>query len=141
MEQSSQPAQLPPYSSLQESEKRQLIQKILELIVQWRPVPEPLLKPLPVELLRRLELAVRKIRESGLAGGPEGAPMRLKILRAALELRGQDASPVAKGPSENQVLNSQPASVRRQVKAQEGLNLRQAQAREALLLEEAMRTR
>ena len=138
---SQQPRPLPPYSSLQESEKKELIQKILELIVAWRPIPESLLKPLPVELLRRLEFAVRKIRESGTAGGPEGAPLRLRILRAALELRGQDASPVAKGPSENQVLNSQPSSFRNQVKAQEGLNLRQSQAMEALLLEEALRKR
>ena len=116
-----------------------LIQKILELIVEWRPIPEALLKPLPVDLLRRLEFAVRKIRESGTAGGPEGAPLRLRILRAALELRGQDASPVAKDPSENQVLNSQPRSFSSRVKAQEGMDLRRAQAQEALLLEEALR--
>ena len=67
--------------------------------------------------------------------------LRLKILRAALELRGQDASPTAKGPSENQVLGQQPLSVQRQVRAQEGLNLRQSQSQEALLLEEALRRR
>ena len=97
--------------------------------------------PLPTELLKRLEFAVRKIRESGTAGGPESAPLRLKILRAALELRGQDASPVAKGPSENQVLNQQPRSVRTQVKAQESLDLKRMQAQEAMLLEEALRRR
>ena len=47
-----QSGQVPPYSQLQQSEKEQLIRKILELIVAWRPIPESLLKPLPVELLR-----------------------------------------------------------------------------------------
>ena len=136
-----QSGQIPPYSQLQQSEKEQLIRKILELIVQWRPIPEKLLQPLPTELLKRLEFAVRKIRESGTAGGPESAPLRLKILRAALELRGQDASPVAKGPSENQFLNQQPRSVRTQVKAQESLDLKRMQAQEAMLLEEALRRR
>ena len=140
-EEPTQPGQVPPFSQLQKSEKERLIQKILELIVQWRPIPEKLLQPLPTELLKRLEFAVRKIRESGTAGGPESAPLRLKILRAALELRGQDASPVAKGPSENQVLNQQPRSVRTQVKAQESLDLKRMQAQEAMLLEEALRRR
>ena len=133
--------QIPHYELLDEKEKKFLIQKILEYIVQWRPIPPQLLQPLPVELLKRLEFAVRKIRESGTAGGPESAPLRLKILRAALELRGQDASPVAKSPSENEVLNQQPKSVRDSVRANEALNLRRMQSQEALLLEEALRKR
>lgn len=136
-----QSGQIPPYEMLDESEKKFLIQKILEYIVEWRPIPPQMLKPLPIELLKRLEFAVRKIRESGTAGGPESAPLRLRILRAALELRGQNASPVAKNPSENEVLNSQPRQVREQVKANEALNLRQMQSQEALLLEEALRRR
>lgn len=76
-----------------------------------------------------------------MAGGPEGAPMRLKILRAALELKGQDASPHPKGMSENEVLQMQPMAVQRQVKAQEGMDIRKAQAQEAVLLEEALRKR
>ena len=133
--------QIPHWDMLEDREKKFLIQKILEMIVKWEPIPPQVLEPLPVDLLKRLEFAVRKIRESGTAGGPESAPLRLKILRAALELRGQDASPVAKGPSENQVLNSQPRQVREQVKANEALNLRQMQSQEALLLEEALRKR
>lgn len=130
---------VPPYPVLNPQEKDELVKRILELVVRWEPIPRTLLEPMPVEFLRRLEFAIRKIREAGLAGGPEGAPLRLKILRAALELRGQDASPTAKGPSENQVLGQQPLSVQRQVRAQEGLNLRQSQSQEALLLEEALR--
>ena len=133
--------QVPHWDMLDSGEKKFLIQKILEMIVKWEPIPPQILEPLPVDLLKRLEFAVRKIRESGTAGGPESAPLRLKILRAALELRGQDASPVAKGPSENQVLNSQPRQVRDQVKANEALNLRQMQSQEALLLEKALRRR
>ncbi len=136
-----QAGQIPPYEMLDESEKKFLIQKILEYIVEWRPIPPQMLQPLPIELLKRLEFAVRKIRESGTAGGPESAPLRLRILRAALELRGQNASPVAKNPSENEILNSQPRQVREQVKANEALNLRQMQSQEALLLEEALRKR
>ena len=133
--------QVPHWDMLDDGEKKFLIQKILEMIVKWEPIPPQILEPLPVDLLKRLEFAVRKIRESGTAGGPESAPLRLKILRAALELRGQDASSVAKGPSENQVLNSQPRQVREQVKANEALNLRQMQSQEALLLEKALRKR
>lgn len=132
---------VPPYEVLNPQEKDELISEILRLIVKWEPIPRTLLEPLPTSILRRLELAIRHIREAGLAGGPEGAPLRLKILRAALELHGQDASPSTKGPSENQVLGQQPLSVQTQVRAQEGLNLRRSQAQEALLLEEALRRR
>ena len=132
---------VPPYEVLNPQEKDELIREILRLIVKWEPIPRALLEPLPTSILRRLELAIRHIREAGLAGGPEGAPLRLKILRAALELSGQDSSPTARGPSENQVLGQQPLSVQRQVRAQEGLNLRQSQAQETLLLEEALRRR
>lgn len=133
--------QIPHWDMLEDREKKFLIQKILEMIVKWEPIPPQVLEPLPVDLLKRLEFAVRKIRESGTAGGPESAPLRLRILRAALEMKGVDASPVAKSPSENQVLNSQPRQVREQVKANEALNLRQMQSQEALLIEEALRRR
>ena len=133
--------QVPHWDMLDDGEKKFLIQKILEMVVKWQPIPPQILEPLPVDLLKRLEFTVRKIREAGAAGGPESAPLRLRILRAALELRGTDASPVAKSPSENQVLNSQPRQVREQVKANEALNLRQMQSQEALLIEEALRRR
>ena len=132
---------MPPYDMMDKAEREELLLRVMELIVKWQPLPRALLEPLPTSILRRLELAIRHIREAGMAGGPEGAPMRLKILRAALELRGQDASPQPKGMSENDVLRQQPLSVQRQVKAQEGMDIKKAQVQEAVLLEEALRKR
>ena len=132
---------LPPYDLMDKAEREELLLRVMELIVKWQPLPRALLEPLPTSILRRLELAIRHIREAGMAGGPEGAPMRLKILRAALELKGVDASPQPKGMSENAVLRQQPLSVQRQVKSQEGMDIRRAQAQEAVLLEEALRKR
>lgn len=132
---------LPPYDMMDKAEREELLLRVMELIVKWQPLPRALLEPLPTSILRRLELAIRHIREAGMAGGPEGAPMRLKILRAALEMKGVDASPQPKGMSENEVLRQQPLSVQRQVKAQEGLDIRRAQTQEAVLLEEALRKR
>ena len=132
---------VPPYAVLDPQEKDELVKRILELVVRWEPIPRALLEPMPVEFLRRLEFAIRKIREAGLAGGPEGAPLRLKILRASLELQGTDSSPVAKGPSENEVLGMQPKSVQTQIRSQEGMDIRRSQAQEALLLEAALRRR
>ena len=132
---------LPPYDLMDKAEREELLLRVMELIVKWQPLPRALLEPLPTSILRRLELAIRHIREAGMAGGPEGAPMRLKILRAALEMKGVDASPQPKGMSENEVLRQQPLSVQRQVKAQEGLDIRRAQTQEAVLLEEALRKR
>lgn len=132
---------LPPYDLMDKAEREELLLRVMELIVKWQPLPRALLEPLPTSILRRLELAIRHIREAGMAGGPEGAPMRLKILRAALELKGVDASPQPKGMSENDVLRQQPLSVQRQVKAQEGLDIKRAQTQEAVLLEEALRKR
>lgn len=132
---------MPPYDMMDKAEREELLLRVMELIVKWQPLPRALLEPLPTSILRRLELAIRHIREAGMAGGPEGAPMRLKILRAALELKGVDASPQPKGMSENEVLRQQPLSVQRQVKAQEGMDIRKAQVQEAVLLEEALRKR
>lgn len=132
---------LPPYDMMDKAEREELLLRVMELIVKWQPLPRALLEPLPTSILRRLELAIRHIREAGMAGGPEGAPMRLKILRAALEMKGVDASPQPKGMSENEVLRQQPMAVQRQVKAQEGLDIRRAQTQEAVLLEEALRKR
>lgn len=132
---------LPSYDLMDKAEREELLLRVMELIVKWQPLPRALLEPLPTSILRRLELAIRHIREAGMAGGPEGAPMRLKILRAALEMKGVDASPQPKGMSENEVLRQQPLSVQRQVKAQEGLDIRRAQTQEAVLLEEALRKR
>ena len=132
---------VPPYAVLDPQEKDELVKRILELVVRWEPIPRALLEPMPVEFLRRLEFAIRKIREAGLAGGPEGAPLRLKILRASLQLQGTDSSPVAKGPSENEVLGMQPKSVQTQIRSQEGMDIRRSQAQEALLLEAALRRR
>lgn len=132
---------LPPYDMMDKAEREELLLRVMELIVKWQPLPRALLEPLPTSILRRLELAIRHIREAGMAGGPEGAPMRLKILRAALEMKGVDASPQPKGMSENEVLRQQPMAVQKQVKAQEGLDIRRAQTQEAVLLEEALRKR
>ena len=132
---------MPPYDMMDKAEREELLLRVMELIVKWQPLPRALLEPLPTSILRRLELAIRHIREAGMAGGPEGAPMRLKILRAALEMKGVDASPQPKGMSENDVLRQQPMAVQRQVKAQEGLDIRRAQTQEAVLLEEALRKR
>ena len=132
---------VPPYPVLDSQEKQELVKRILELVVRWEPIPRALLEPMPVEFLRRLEFAIRKIREAGLAGGPEGAPLRLKILRASLDLQGTDSSPHAKGPTENEVLGMQPKAVQTQVRSQEGMDIRRSQAQEALLLEAALRRR
>ena len=132
---------MPPYDMMDKAEREELLLRVMELIVKWQPLPRALLEPLPTSILRRLELAIRHIREAGMAGGPEGAPMRLKILRAALEMKGVDASPQPKGMSENDVLRQQPMAVQRQVKAQEGMDIRRAQTQEAVLLEEALRKR
>ena len=132
---------VPPYAVLDPQEKDELVRRILELVVRWEPIPRALLEPMPVEFLRRLEVAIRHIREAGLAGGPEGAPLRLKILRASLELQGTDSSPVVKGPSENEVLGMQPKSVQTQIRSQEGMDIRRSQAQEAILLEAALRRR
>ena len=132
---------VPPYAVLDSQEKDELVKRILELVVRWEPIPRALLEPMPVEFLRRLEVAIRHIREAGLAGGPEGAPLRLKILRAALQMQGTDSSPTAKGPSENEVLGQQPKSVQTQIRSQEGMDIRRSQAQEALLLEAALRRR
>jgi len=122
---------------LDNSEKEQLIRRILTLIAQWQPIPQELLNPLPIETLRKLEQIIREIRRQGAAGGPMKTPLRLKIMRSMLENRGvpqEDQSRL----TEDEILNQQPLEMQSQVRAQEALGQKETQAREALILEKSL---
>ena len=62
---------LPPYDLMDKAEREELLLRVMELIVKWQPLPRALLEPLPTSILRRLELAIRHIREAvSMAGRP-----------------------------------------------------------------------
>ena len=117
--------QLPAWDRLTPEQQRELLLQIMVLIAEARPMPETLLRPLPLPLLSALTEAVEQMRNEGMLGPKHQAPERLQRLRQLLQQR----LPQSRQPSENEVLAQQPLQMQKEVRAQEALGLREAQGR------------
>lgn len=120
---------LPPWGEMDKEDRETLMERIILLIAQCREIPRQMLQPLPTPLLNRLLLAVRQLKNEGLLGREHRIPDRLKRLKELLLSRGLGEP---KAPSENEVLAQQPMSVQRETRANESLNLREANARQMM---------
>ena len=117
---------LPSWEMMDKTQRTDLLQKVLLLLLQGNPVPRPMLEPLPLPLLHKLLMVVRRLQNEGMMGPRHRLPERLRRMRELLSARGLEKP---RQPTENEVLAMQPRSLQQQVRAQEALGLREAQGR------------
>lgn len=127
--------QLPPWEEMGEQDKEALIEQILMAIVQQRPIPKPMLRTLPTNILNALLAAITRLKSEGMLGYQHKIPERLQRLRELLQERLARYGGGDRQPTEHQVVDSLPNSLRNQIRGNEAINLRQAQARGAMELQ------
>ena len=114
---------LPPWDALNPKEQQQLLETVLQMIAEWRPVPKPMLKALPPALLEHLVAAVKELRSRGTAGPHFKASDRIKMLKHMLDAR----LPQAQGQTTDELIESLPREARAQIRAQEAQQMQESE--------------
>lgn len=122
---------LPSWNSLDKKEKILLVQQILQAIAEMKPLPERMLQPLPVPLLRTLQEAIEQMKAEGLAGNRFRASDRMKFLKRQLDVR--DLAPNSRKQSVDDLLLNLPGG--KEILANESKNVRASERQAASLWE------
>ena len=120
---------------MDKKQQQELLMQILQYLVEWRPIPQELLKPLPTELLYKIQELAQQLKAEGLAGPRHRTSERVKALIYQAMRKG--LLPQGGEPTPDQVLEKYP-EMRQQVLAQESQQIREAENRTALNLQRAL---
>jgi hypothetical protein len=123
------------FQELSRKEQKLLLTRAIQLLAEWKPIPQELGQKLGPETLSKLLEMVRRIRDQGLAGSRHRPPERLRLMKQLLAQMIPDNSP------KQDIAEQMPEPARSQQKGAESLLQRQADAQEGRAYKRELRNR